>query len=214
MRFSAAELGGRLGTEKLAVRVVDAEGNHSHLRVADALLPYVRTWRFSKMTVPWTEEHAFVDVNVEEGGVARAAELAKGVERTTSPAPYVNFLPHFPEGKREHMAAYVVRRVNTEKARKVRILTGSDDALRLWVNGERLLDILALRGAKPDSEWTDATLRAGDNTVVAEVSQGTGGWGLYLRIADAEGKPLHLTEADALVPWDASTVRGSCAGRS
>jgi hypothetical protein len=207
MRFCAAELGKRLGTEQLAVRVVDAEGNHSRLRVAEALVPYVRTWRFSKMTVPWEDEQAFVDVNVEEGGVARAAELAGGVERTTSPSPYVDFLPRFPKDKRERMAAYVVRRVYTEKARKVRILTGSDDALRLWVNGERLLDILALRGAKPDSEWTDATLRAGDNTVVAEVSQGTGGWGLFLRIADTEGNPLHLTEADALVPWDASGVR-------
>ncbi|MHC4251846.1 MAG: hypothetical protein ACYS9X_22225 [Planctomycetota bacterium] len=79
MRFPAADLGRTLGTDKLAVRAVDAEGNHSHLRVADALVPYVRTWRFSKMTPPSStftstkDCSSFVDVNVARTSTSSAA---------------------------------------------------------------------------------------------------------------------------------------------
>ena len=43
-------------------------------------------------------------------------------------------------------------------------------------------------------ESADARIVEGQNTLIAEVSQKTGGWGLYLRIADDKGNDLVLTD--------------------
>ena len=97
------------------------------------------------------------------------------------------------------MAGYAVRTIRCEKPRKVRIHTGSDDALRVWVNGRLVGSVLALRGVQADSESHDAELKKGTNTLVAEVSQGIGGWVLILRIADADGTKLELKDDGRLV---------------
>ncbi len=91
------------------------------------------------------------------------------------------------------------------------MLTGSDDALRVWVNGKLVKAALALRSAVPDSESALAKLRAGENTLIAEVSQATGGWALYLRIEDEKGNSLRLRKSGELVPFD-NKVRALLSG--
>ena len=61
--------------------------------------------------------------------------------------------------------------------------------------------MLALRSATPDQESTNAQLNAGENTLVAEVSNGIGGWGLYLRLSDARGADLALSKTGELKPF-------------
>ncbi len=73
-----------------------------------------------------------------------------------------------------------------------RLLTGSDDSLRVWVNGRLCQSRLALRPARPDEDRAPVELQAGDNLVLVEVSNATGGWGLFFRLEDAAGRKLRV----------------------
>ena len=46
----------------------------------------------------------------------------------------------------------------------------------------------------------DAVLKAGENSLLVEVSQTFGMWGLYLRFEDEAGQPLRLTDEGSLEP--------------
>ena len=70
--------------------------------------------------------------------------------------------------------------------RKVRMLTGSDDTITMWVNGEKVLAKNVSRGVTKDEDKTDVTLKKGENRVLIKVCQGIGGWGLAFRIVDPE----------------------------
>jgi hypothetical protein len=207
-----AIIGRRVASREAELRVVDAEGNMRNVLVRDiakdvdsgalAMLlagPFVRTWQFSKVTLPWSGPPAFAAVDA-----ARLKEIvASALEcrPVTAPDNFVDFTPQFPPGKRENVAGYVVRKLVSAKPRQVRLLTGSDDALRTWLNGRVVQEVPANRDAKADSESCDANLPKGESILVAEVSQGNGGWGLILRLQDADGHDLAIADDGQVVEW-------------
>ena len=88
---------------------------------------------------------------------------------------------------------YVTTTITSDSERKVRILTGSDDTITMWVNGEKVLAKNVSRGVTKDEDKTDVTLKKGENRVLIKVCQGIGGWGLAFRIVDPEtGEQLPL----------------------
>ena len=190
-RISAAELGKRIKSDAFSLRILDAQGLWKGADMATLLAgPSVRAWRFAAVTQPWRDHNAFPTVDARK--LDEIVASAKGQGLVTSPQGFVDFLPRFPGRVRANAAGYVVRTVRCEQARKVKILTGSDDALRLWLNGKLIQKVLALRGAAADAESVTVELAKGENTLVAEVSNGIGGWGLYLRFEDDKGAPLEL----------------------
>jgi len=44
---------------------------------------------------------------------------------------------------------------------------------------------------QPDQDRIPIKLRSGWNTLLVKVCQEGGQWGLYLRVADTDGKPIH-----------------------
>jgi len=188
-----AEFGRYLSGPNAQIRVLDARGLATTVPLAD-LMPraFVRAWRFASISPPWDDPKSFVPV--DEKALKAIAESAASTALATSPTPYMDFLPHFPNEKRQNIAGYVARTFTADKPRDIRIFTGSDDALRVWLNGELIIEKLLLRSAAIDAESADARLREGQNTIIAEVSQRTGGWGLYLRITDNKHNDLILTD--------------------
>jgi hypothetical protein len=71
---------------------------------------------------------------------------------------------------------------------RLRMLTGSDDSLRVWINGALVLERPVLRGASPDQDRTDVVLRDGENRILVEVGNGGGDWAFFLRFEDASGE--------------------------
>jgi hypothetical protein len=192
------KFGRYLSGERPAVRVIDTQGLSKVVTLRE-LMPwsFVRSWRFASVTVPWKDLKTFVPVDSKRlKAIAASAALAKLSKSETA---YIDFLTHFPSERHQNVVAYAVRTFTSDKARDVRIFTGSDDALRVWLNGKLVTQVLALRAASIDSESNSAKLRAGENTLIVEVSQGTGGWGLYLRIDDGKGNDLILTEDGKIV---------------
>jgi putative membrane-bound dehydrogenase-like protein len=73
-------------------------------------------------------------------------------------------------------AVYAVARFDSRAERDVDLLTGSDDYMTLWLNGEQLLDDAGNSGWNPDEQHAKGRLRAGANVLVARVGNDGGGW--------------------------------------
>lgn len=71
-----------------------------------------------------------------------------------------------------------------------RLLFGSDDGAKVYLNGEKLFEHQVARGIRRDEEHVDLHLRAGDNRLLFKIEQGDGGWGLMARVVGMDGKPI------------------------
>ena len=198
LSFSQEEIARRVGRDRVRIRVVDDAGlgEEADLNRLTGAGGFVRAWRFAGITKSWTNQSQFVGMSKDD---------LKAIEDSASSAPlvrtrdsFVDFLPRFKK-KQTFVVAYAVRTIIADKPRKVKFITGSDDGLRVWVNGKKVIETTLLRAAEPDQDSTVVDLEAGKNVVVAEVSQADGGWGLYFRIEDEDGKKLQLTDEGKLV---------------
>ncbi|MHB8864132.1 MAG: hypothetical protein ACYC6N_17145 [Pirellulaceae bacterium] len=179
------------------LRVID---EHGQIATFDGLMkgPFVMTWQFASLTQPWQEPSSFVAVDGQKLHEIDASAAA--AQPTSFEDPFIDFGQVLSGTRPENVAGYVRRTIQCDRDRRVRICTGSDDALRVWVNGQLVTQVLAMRPASIDAESNVAELHAGENTLIAEVSQGNGGWGLYLRIEDDNGGKLQLKSDGELVP--------------
>jgi hypothetical protein len=69
----------------------------------------------------------------------------------------------------------------------VHLAIGSDDGIKLWVNGELVHANNAVRGLTPGQDRATGQLRPGWNDLLAKITQHTAGCGFTLRIATADG---------------------------
>jgi carboxyl-terminal processing protease len=85
--------------------------------------------------------------------------------------------------------AYAATRVDSPAARDVQLRIGSDDEVKVWLNGNVVLNSNVPRYAAPDQDTVPVHLQAGRNDVLVKVCNRTGTWGFYLRVTDARGRP-------------------------
>jgi len=90
-------------------------------------------------------------------------------------------------GYTEYAVCYAVTHVYSPEAKEAYLLVGSDDGVKIWVNGEVVHEVLAKRAAVPDQDRIKIKLRKGWNRILAKVEQETGGWALYMRLTLTEG---------------------------
>ncbi len=67
------------------------------------------------------------------------------------------------------------------------LLLGSDDEVKVWLNGEQIHFHSVFRGCYPDQDTVPVHLKKGKNSLLFKVSQGGGGWAFCLRIPDPQG---------------------------
>ena len=156
---------------------------------------FVRDWRFSDLEESWTGTNGFVSVDGKKLEAILASAASARLLRSSG--PYIDFADRF-RPRINDRTGYAVRTIACERERRVKILVGRDDALRVWLNGEIVLQVLSLGGAIPDTDEADLRLVAGENTLVVEVSNAGSKWGLYFRFVDEEGRRLRLTEEGRL----------------
>lgn len=187
------------GVRATHLRVVDDAGQQAIGEPA-AAPQFVRSWKFAPETRPWSPEKGFVELKAADlKTIAAAAGREKLVRSKT---PFIDFAVRLPK-RTVDVAGYAAREIVLEKPTRLRLLTGSDDALRVWIDGKPLLEIGKLRSAKVDEDTVTIDLAAGTHTLLAEVSQAGGGWGLYLRLEDEKGERLRLTDEGKLQPLPA-----------
>lgn len=107
---------------------------------------------------------------------------------------YVDLRGVFSE--QEMSVGYAATAVSSATDIEAEVRVGSDDAVAVWVNGERVLWVDEVRSAAPEQNATPVRLRAGLNPVLIKVTQREGDWGFYFRITGADGKPVPGLVAD------------------
>ena len=94
----------------------------------------------------------------------------------------------------ERGIVYGATYVFSPEKKEVLMLVGSDDGVRIWLNGSLIHTNPAYRGAYPDQDRIPATLEKGWNTLLIKVLQGGGGWGYYVRFVDPDSQLQWKTE--------------------
>ncbi|MYF56851.1 hypothetical protein F4225_14140 [Candidatus Poribacteria bacterium] len=103
----------------------------------------------------------------------------------------------FLEGGLDHITAYGLYTYNSDKAQDVTMKTGSDDSVKVWINGEVAFKNAINRGR---SMWQDEfgiSLKQGDNLIMIKVSDAGGGWGMHMGITESAYVPIN----DILKDW-------------
>jgi len=130
-----------------------------------------------------------------------AADLASSYETPTGP---VTWRPYPADwiaddgmidlerlcGKVDMATAYAHTVIVSPGEREVLLKVGSDDALMLWLNGQKVFEFPDGRAAKRDQDEVKVTLKAGENVVLAKVFDIVDAWRLYFRVTDLEGEPI------------------------
>jgi len=98
-------------------------------------------------------------------------------------------------GQEEYATAYACARVNVAKERKALLGIGSDDAVKVWLNGELVHDNWVQRPCANDSDLVGVTFRKGRNHLVLKIQNGTSDWAFSCRVLGAKALRLKLISA-------------------
>lgn len=86
-------------------------------------------------------------------------------------------------GPGEFAAVYLATTVVAGAETPVVFELGSDDSIKVWLDGEIIHDHVVGRAVVPNSEHAPAILAAGENEILVKVAQGQGGWGVSAVLA-------------------------------
>ena len=94
--------------------------------------------------------------------------------------------------------AYLRTSVRSPEQRQAVIELGSDDGVKVWLNGKVVHTNDARRATHRASDKAPCELREGWNELLVKVTQATGEWGLCLRFTHPDGLPMHDLRVS---PW-------------
>ncbi|MBS0205771.1 MAG: serine/threonine protein kinase [Planctomycetes bacterium] len=158
---------------------------------------FIRTWRFLPNAVKWNDRSQLPTLTTKQLQAIETNALASNPE--TSSTASIDLRQRFPETE-SFALGYAAQRIVAPDATRVRLLTGSDDTLRIWLNGKLVLTYPHPRTTSPDSDSLLVEFPSGVNRLLIEVGQFTGAWSFCLRLEDETGRKLELNEDDKLLP--------------
>jgi isopenicillin-N N-acyltransferase like protein len=113
----------------------------------------------------------------------------------------------------EYAVAYAWAEIEQPEKRKAYLGIGSDDAVKVWLNGRAVHENWTSRGVRLDDDLVPVELERGKNRLLLKVQNGIGPWGLGCRVmSEDEGQAIQAfnREIHALAEGDAAGVRASC----
>jgi hypothetical protein len=81
-------------------------------------------------------------------------------------------------------ATYLYRTIQADRAMTMTLSFGSDDAIKVWLNGTPVLANKLIRVVAPDQEKATVDLRAGKNDLLVKVVNGGGAYAFYFRVVE------------------------------
>ena len=93
-------------------------------------------------------------------------------------------------------AAYVYTWVHSSAERDARVELGSDDGVKVWLNGQVVHVNNIGRAAVPGSDKFDVKLRKGWNKLMLKVTQDVGPWGYCVRLRSVDSSKLEGITVD------------------
>jgi len=87
-------------------------------------------------------------------------------------------------GMRGAGVAYAFTTFQRSAAGKALLTVGSDEGIRIWVNGKLVHDKQTRRPMTPDEDQIEVPVNAGDNTILVKLEQRIGPWTFSLRVLE------------------------------
>lgn len=167
--------------EKLAATLDDLE---AYMAGLDGKLT---AWQYAG---PYQQEGksatALMDVVFEPEKADAPAELWKRLPVTSVTDPWKVELSKIAGLDGANRCVYVQSLVHSEREQAVMLEVGSDDGVRVWVNGQVVHTANVNRGHTPLSDKAPAKLKAGWNTILLKVTNASGGWEFSCGLSSAE----------------------------
>lgn len=100
-------------------------------------------------------------------------------------------LSSFYGGNRDHQIAYAKTFAFSPVETPVELLLGSDDGMKVWVNGKEVFAIKPPgRSLTPGENRANAALKKGWNQIIVKAENNIGGWGFSLEVRDTNGEKI------------------------
>jgi len=152
---------------------------------------YIVAWQVSG---PYTKDNAggaeLFDVEFapeKEGQDATWRIMPPG---TSGERPWLIELDKQADMAGENRVAYLRTRVWSPKEQKAQLEIGSDDGVKVWLNGQIVHANNATRPASPGQDKAQVTLKEGWNALLVKLTQSGGEWALAARLRSPEGGKL------------------------
>jgi len=100
-------------------------------------------------------------------------------------------VPGYDDGKINNLsgriaATYLYRKIIAPTARETTLSVGSNDAIKIWLNGRVVHDNNVQRGAAPDQDKVRVTLNAGENELLLKVVNYGNAYAFFFRNTDEQ----------------------------
>ena len=90
--------------------------------------------------------------------------------------------------------AYAYAKVSRREAGKALLSIGSDESIRVWLNGALVLDRRTRRPLTFDEDRVEVDMQAGDNSLLVKVEQRAGAWTFAARVLERGAIPPRIQE--------------------
>jgi len=110
------------------------------------------------------------------------SQKVKWESYTNQESGYIDFTKIYHPS--ENGVAYASRNFEMDEKKSLKVGVGSNDGVRMWLNGKLVLDHKVLRKAEPNQEILTLPFKKGDNSVIIKIDQFGGGWGFYFSLLD------------------------------
>ncbi len=161
------------------------------IKQADRFEDYVVAWQLSG---PYMKENVdgpgLFDVSFapeQEGQQATWRVVSAG---TNDAQPWVVELEKDPAINGENRVAYLRARVWSPKEQKAQLELGSDDGVKVWLNGQLIHSNNVVRPTECGQDKAPVTLKEGWNPLLVKLTQGGGQWSLCVRFRGPDGGKL------------------------
>ncbi len=105
-------------------------------------------------------------------------------QKVESPTNVIDLMQLY--GPKEYVIAYAWAEIELPAATSAVLGIGSDDAVKVWLNGEQVHENWADRPAREDDDLVLVKFRAGRNHLLLKVQNGRELWGFACRLLDAK----------------------------
>jgi hypothetical protein len=153
------------------------------------------TWQAAGPFGAATFDAAFDSAFEPELHPALAVTTIDGKIRWTPHPEWQDGAPHDLTG--ENSATYLGRTLHTDGPTTVSLSFGSDDGIKVWLNGKLVVTDKATRAVAPDQDKATLPLNAGDNVLLVKIVNGGGPTGFYFKVT-SRGLPESIRKILAI----------------
>lgn len=196
-KTAGAFLGDKAGAALEAIKNLPGASDKLKKDAEEAIKAVKNTGQVDGFIVAWLIAGPYTQEGKDGGALF---DVAFDPEKGEAAAAKVAWRAYVPSDRNVHQidlgaiiggdnrVAYLKTGITSEMDQDALLEVGSDDGIKIWLNGQQ---VLAVNAARPVAEGQDKAklkLKQGPNTLLCKVNQGGGGWGMVARLRSAGGK--------------------------